>query len=129
MALLGATRRKVAPTCALLRSSYPPMDFLYFFLSPLVLNVFSPFSDIPLQIGERQAQSQTSENWESNISGHGHLRRASGKDLSECREVPKRMVPGSIPKSAPGRKRKMRITRLFFSFPVRSLIELPQGLP
>jgi hypothetical protein len=28
---------------------------------------FSPFPDIPLQIGEGQAQSQTSENRESNI--------------------------------------------------------------
>jgi hypothetical protein len=40
-----------------------------FFTILLFLNDFSPFSDIPVQIGERQAQSQTSGDRESNIQG------------------------------------------------------------
>jgi hypothetical protein len=45
------------------------MDFLYFLFDPLVLNDFSPYSDIPVHIGERQAQSQTSGDRESKMLG------------------------------------------------------------
>jgi hypothetical protein len=67
--LLGATGRKVAPTCALLTRCPLANGFSISFAILLFLNDFSPFSDVPVQIGERQAQSQTSGDRESNIQG------------------------------------------------------------